>query len=133
MFSGPCFQQNQGLENLQPVSGSVSFEGKPTPGAVVLFLRAGDPDAKGLRIAGIVDEEGFFEMSTTVSAGTLPGVQEGSYIATVTWAKPINPDDKDSDMGPDLLPEKYKDHKTSTLRVEIEAGENVLNPFELAP
>lgn len=125
--------KTEGLEDLQPVSGSVSFQGQPTPGAVVMFFRKDDPEAKGLRIAGVVDDDGFFEMSTTVSAGTLPGVQEGSYIVTITWAKPINPDDRDSDMGPDLLPEKYKDYKTSNLPVEVVAGDNALDPFELVP
>ena len=28
----------EGLQNLQPVTGSVSFKGEPTPGAVVLFV-----------------------------------------------------------------------------------------------
>lgn len=130
---GLVSSNTEGLEDLQPVSGSVSFEGKPTPGAIVMFFRADDPDAKGLRIAGEVDDEGIFEMSTTVSAGTLPGVQEGKYLVSITWAKPLNPDDRDSDMGPDLLPEKYKDHKTSNLQVEIGAGENALDPFELVP
>ena len=124
--------KTEGLEDLQPVSGSVSFEGKPTPGAVVMFVRKDDPDEKGLRIAGVVDDEGFFEMSTSVAAGTLPGVREGSYIVTITWAKPNNPDDKDSDTV-EMLPAKYGDKTTSTLRAEVEVGENALDPFELVP
>ncbi len=123
----------EGLQNLQPVSGTVSFQGKPTPGAVVLFHPTADPDSFKKRIAGIVDEEGSFEMSTTVGAGTRPGVEPGSYKVTISWAERVDPNDKDSDMGPDLLPEKYKDHKTSGLTVEIETGSNELDPFELTP
>lgn len=126
-------KNTEGLQNLQPVSGAVSFQGKPTPGAVVLFHSVADPDSHKKRIAGIVDEEGSFEMSTTVGAGTRPGVEPGEYRVSISWAEPIDPDDKDSDMGPDLLPAKYKDYKTSELRVEIEIGNNELDPFELTP
>ena len=126
-------KDTEGLQNLQPVSGTVSFEGKPTPGAVVLFHPTDNPDSHEKRIAGVVDEEGSFEMSTTVGAGTRPGVEPGTYIVSISWAERIDPNDKDSDLGPDLLPEKYKDHKTSGLKIEIEAGNNELDPFELAP
>jgi hypothetical protein len=126
-------KNTEGLQNLQPVSGTVSFQGKPTPGAVVLFHPAADPDSYKKRIAGIVDDEGSFEMSTGVSAGMRPGVEPGQYKVTISWAEPIDPNDRDSDMGPDLLPVKYKDHKTSGLMVEIEAGSNELDPFELTP
>src|SRR5260370_40888358 len=61
-------KNTEGLTNLQPGSGTVSFEGKPTPGAVVLFHPAADPDSHKKRIAGIGDEEGCFEMITTVGA-----------------------------------------------------------------
>jgi hypothetical protein len=126
-------KDTEGLRNLQPVSGTVSFQGKPTPGAVVLFHPSADPDSFKKRIAGIVDEEGLFEMSTTVGAGTRPGVEPGAYRVSISWAEPIDPNDKDSDMGPDLLPVKYKDHSTSGLTVEIETGSNELDPFELTP
>jgi hypothetical protein len=126
-------RNTDGLQNLQPVSGTVSFQGKPTPGAVVLFHPADDPDSHQKRIAGIVDEEGAFEMSTTVSAGTRPGVEPGTYKVSITWAEPINPNDRDSDMGPDLLPVKYKDHTTSGFEVEIGTGNNELEPFEPTP
>jgi hypothetical protein len=128
---GPS-SKTEGLEDLHPVSGSVSFEGKPTPGAIVMFFRTDDLKAKGVRIAGVVDDEGVFEMNTGVAAGALPGVKEGKYFVTVTWTKLDNPDDRDSDVI-DLLPEKYKDPNFSPLRADVEAGENVLNPFELVP
>jgi hypothetical protein len=121
----------EGLEDLQPVVGSISYNGQPTPGAIVMFIGEGASEGPGPRIAGIVDDDGTFEMSTTVSAGTLPGVQEGKYIVTVSWNKKVDPDDKDSDDGPDLVPEIYKDPATSPLRAEILAGENELDPFDL--
>jgi hypothetical protein len=98
-----------------------------------LFHPVADPDSHEKRIAGVVDEEGAFEMSTTVGAGTRPGVEPGAYKVSISWAERIDPNDKDSDMGPDLLPVKYKDHTTSGLSVEIDTGSNELEPFELAP
>jgi|SRR5579872_620254 len=129
--TGPS-RNTEGLEDLQPVSGSVSFEGKPTPGAIVMFFRADDLNAKGVRVAGVVDDDGFFEMTTGVADGMLPGVKEGTYFATITWTKRVDPDDKDSDTI-DLLPEKYNAPTTANLKVEIKAGENALEPFVLTP
>jgi hypothetical protein len=126
-------KNTEGLQNLQPVTGSVSFEGKPTPGALVLFLDAGDPESTDRRIAAIVDDDGSFVMNTTVGLGSRPGVEPGEYVVAISWSKPVDPTDHDSDMGPDLLPAKYKDYKTSGLRVEIVGGRNELDPFELAP
>jgi hypothetical protein len=124
--------KTEGLEDLQPVSGSVSFEGKPTPGAIVLFFPINNPKERGIRIAGEVDEEGIFEMMTGVSQGALPGVKEGKYVVTVTWTKLENPDDKDSDVI-DLVPVRYGDPEKSPLRAEVVDGENELKPFELVP
>ena len=124
-------KDTKGLENLQSVVGSVEFQGKPTPGAIVMFFRDEKPDPKAPRIAGIVDEDGSFEMQTTVAVGTRPGVKAGKYIVTVSWNEKVDPADKDSDDGPDRVPSIYKDPATSTLRVEIEEGDNDLDPFVL--
>jgi hypothetical protein len=126
-------KNTEGLENLQAVTGSVSFEGQPTPGAIVLFLPVEEPDRFTYRVAGTVDENGAFEMQTSVPEGTRPGVAPGEYFVTISWNEPIDPRDRDSDDGPDLVPSRYKDHKTSGLRVEIVEGTNELQPFELTP
>jgi hypothetical protein len=121
----------EGLENLQPVTGSVTFKGAPTPGAIVMFVPQGKSEGPVPRIAGVVEEDGTFEMSTTVAVGTLFGVQPGKYFATVSWNHKVDPNDRDSDDGPDLVPSIYKSHLTSPLRVEIHDGENELDAFEL--
>ena len=123
----------EGLQNLQPVSGSVTFKGEPTPGAIVLFFPADDPEYPDRRIAGVVEEDGSFVMKSTVDLGSRPGVEPGEYLVAISWNQPVNPRDKDSDEGPDLLPEKYKNYKTSLLSVEILPGTNELDPFELTP
>ncbi len=122
-----------GLEDLQPVTGSVSFEGQPTQGAHVQFVEASDPESTDRQIAAVVEEDGSFEVRTAVGAGSRPGARPGEYVVTISWNQRENPRDRDSDMGPDLLPAKYKDHKTSDLRVEVLEGTNELHPFELTP
>ena len=122
----------EGLDDLQPVTGSVLFEGKPTPGAVVLFVPSLKPESFRYRVAGIVDEDGNFEMQTTVPEGTRPGVAPGKYLVMVSWTEPIDPYDKDTDLR-ELLPEKYTVAMSSGLRVEIDQGPNELEPFELTP
>ncbi|HEY3969608.1 MAG TPA: hypothetical protein VGM05_33955 [Planctomycetaceae bacterium] len=96
-----------------------------------MFFREGKIDPRAPRIAGIVEDDGSFEMSTTVSEGTLPGVQEGKYVVTISWVKKINPDDRDSDDGPDLLPGMYKAQVSSPLRADVKQGDNELDVFEL--
>jgi hypothetical protein len=123
----------EGLQDLQAVTGSVSFEGKPTPGAVVLFLPADAAESSTYRVAGTVGEDGSFEMCTTVPEGTRPGVAPGDYVVTISWNELVDPRDRDSDEGPDLVPSRYKDHRTSGLRVEIVEGNNELEPFVLIP
>src|SRR5262249_32071285 len=112
--------------------GSVSFEGKPTPGATVQFLPVDEPEKFTYYVAGVVDEDGSFKMETSVPEGMRPGVAPGEYLVIISWNKLVNPRDRDSDDGPDLVPSKYKDYKTSGLRVEIVEGENDLDPFELS-
>jgi hypothetical protein len=126
-------KNTEGLQNLQPVTGSVAFEGQPAPGALVFFFPADEPESQDRRIAGVVEEDGSFQMQTTVGEGTRPGVEPGEYLVTITWTRLVNPYDHDSDDGPDLLPEKYKGHATSGLRVEIFEGANELEPFLLTP
>ena len=127
---GPA-KDTPGLQNLHSVVGSVVYKGRPTPGAIVMFFKEGKVDGQGLRIAGTVDEDGDFEMETTVSAGTRLGVQPGKYIVTVSWNEKVDPSDKDSDDGPDLVPTAYKVPGTSTLRAVVEEGDNQLEPFVL--
>jgi hypothetical protein len=115
------------------VTGSVSFEGKPTPGAIVLFYPADDPTSAEYRVAGVVDEDGAFEMMTTVPEGSRSGVAPGEYVVTISWNKLVDPKDRDSDLGPDLVPGKYRDFKTSGLRAEVGEGPNEIPCFELTP
>ena len=125
-------QGTEGLEDLQPVTGRVSFDGNAPAGAVVLFIPAQGPASFSYRIAGVVEEDGSFEMQTTVPEGTRPGVAPGNYLVGISWTELVDPDNRDSDER-DLLPEKYKDPRSSGLRTNVEEGTNELPAFVLTP
>jgi hypothetical protein len=96
-----------------------------------MFIPQAKSDDPIPRMAGIVDDDGNFEMSTSVGAGTLPGIKPGKYFVTVTWNEKVDPTDKDSDDGPDLVPSHYSSYQSSPLRAEVSAGGIELKPFVL--
>ena len=53
-------------EQLQvfPVSGQVFFDGKPTPGAIVVFFPVDDPDQIRPHPRATVDRDGNFKLTT---------------------------------------------------------------------
>ncbi len=70
---------------------------------------------------------GRFRLST---GGTFDGAPAGSYAVTIIYLSPETKVD-DQNAGPDLLKGKYRAAATTPLRVEIKAGDNELDPFEL--
>ncbi len=61
-----------------PVSGTVTFDGKPIEGAVVMFV----PVDKGETASGATDTQGKFTLNT--ASATTPGAVPGSYKVSVT-------------------------------------------------
>lgn len=108
-----------------PVSGTVTFDGKPIAGAAVLLM----PEAPGRPATGETDESGNFTMMTFEPGdGALPG----KHAVTVTKKKVTGLlADKDGlSVGEApggmkvewLLPQKYSDPKTSGFTVEVKSG-----------
>ena len=124
----------QELQNLAKVQGAVSYKGKPVDGASITFYRCDSADA-GPSVASVatVEPDGRFAVQSIVSGGSRSGMIPGKYVATISWVKPKNPSDRDSDLGPELLPKKYQDQNKSGLEFEIRPGQNSLEPIELAP
>ncbi|HEY3965854.1 MAG TPA: carboxypeptidase-like regulatory domain-containing protein [Planctomycetaceae bacterium] len=105
-----------------PVTGKVTFAGKPLPRAVVTLTPADlPPGAKWEAPAtgGVTDEDGEFELST-YNAGD--GAPAGTYFVTVSC------EDREAKRSggeyPELLPEKYQNPASSGLKVTIREGEN---------
>ncbi len=136
-----CGSDKTGLGRLCEVTGEVTFKGVPCPGAIVHFVPKTDDVGEKLPSVSagepqpfaIVEEDGTFSVTTAVPEGSKKGAPPGEYLIAITWSKPLDPTDKDSGNGPNLLPDKYKSPKYSTLEVEVTEGKNVIPAFELEP
>ncbi|HEY0983218.1 MULTISPECIES: hypothetical protein [unclassified Schlesneria] len=120
-----CFSSTGVSEGIYPVEGSVFVNGEPAEFANVLFVPK-DSDAQPA--SAVVGPDGAFRLTTQRQ---FDGAEPGEYTVTISWAKPLNPNLREPDYGPELLPKKYQDPKKSDLVVEVEPTKNVLEPFEI--
>jgi hypothetical protein len=115
-----------------PIKGKVIVAGKPASGALLIFLKGTGVDS--VSGSAMAAEDGTFSVESSMKNGLPPG----SYSVAITWPdtsikltpgqimQGARPED-----GPDLLKGKYSDHKTSNLRVEVNAGMTEIPTFEL--
>jgi hypothetical protein len=132
-----------GEENLPvfPVSGKIDFQGRPTPGAiVVLHPFEGPPEAR--RPSAVVKEDGSFQVGMYA---TDDGAPAGKYRVTVVWNVPMSgrpaaepstdpdemSDDDETDEVINQLPERYADPHLSGLTIEVKSEPLSLEPFHL--
>jgi len=114
-----------------PMKGSVTSQGKPLPGAMVMMFL--DGDERGQTATGVTGEDGVFSISTGVDVGIPPG----TYTVTVTWPDPgLKPTPAQLMAGnrpdqPDLLQGKYASRANSTIKTEVTTSTLVLAPFEV--
>lgn len=110
-----------GTKSPQPVRGRVLMDGVPVPNAYVVF-HALDPDPKKAPVRtgdAFAEADGSFVLSTYKA---WDGVPAGNYVATVVLRDPYYlPSGK---VGPNRLPERYEQAKTSDLRATIKSGPN---------
>jgi hypothetical protein len=104
----------------QPVRGKVLFEGQPVPGAYVV-LQATAKERRRLRADALTGPEGSFTLSTYVANDGAPA---GEYAVTVVWRRPFF--DATGKPGPNRLPPRYADLKTTPLKARIKSGANEL-------
>jgi hypothetical protein len=114
------------LKKTYPVKGQVYYQGNPATGATVFFHPKNNPDDPWLKPSGIVDEKGFFTL-TSYRAGD--GVPAGPYAVTIIWLpKGYKGPIEDANQ----LPERYSKMETSGVTVEVKGqAENNLEPFNL--
>lgn len=105
-----------------PVTGKLTFDGKPPAGAQIT-LHPVSAGVEGVAPSGAVKPDGSFQVSA-YQAGD--GAPPGDYVATVQWFKF---DEKLGGAGPNVIPAKYTDPKTSPIKVTIKAG----GPTEVEP
>jgi len=113
-----------------PVHGSAVFNGKPPVGATVIF----NPlplDRMATPSRGMVKADGSFQLSTY---GSEDGAPEGEYAVTLYWPGKRTgkkAESEDEEIPPDQLGNRYFDAASSKIKVQVKAGENKLEPFQL--
>lgn len=102
---------------LFPVSGTVSVDGQPPTGLVLIFHPEGTGGQAG---SASTDAGGAFR---AVFDGR-PGLPAGRYAVTATWPDPAKRDEGGMSMGqtadpPDLLKRRYAMPTRSQIKVEV--------------
>jgi len=113
--------------DVQPVEGQVMWNGKPLEGAQVVFCPQGDAAAGVSAPRARTGPDGRFHLGTYDKAD---GAPEGQYVVTVVDF-PLLRTGSEAIPGPNVLPQKYANPKTSDLRAQIAKGPNVLPALQL--
>jgi hypothetical protein len=128
--------------DVSPVRGKVVYKGLGVPQATVIFfpLDASDETARKMRPFAYANGEGQFEVKTYVDGdGAPPGKYKVSIIAP-SGPPPRSTRDRPADAPiitgpvvsiPPAIIRKYANVDTAGIEVEIQDGENNLDPFVL--
>jgi hypothetical protein len=111
-----------GLETA-PVSGKVTYKGKPLPNGTVMFVPGEGPAAYGE-----IGKDGAYRLST----GNIDGAVLGNHKVSITALQNVGealPEQR-SPTPSSLLPAKYLNHENSGLTAEVKRGKNEVN-FDL--
>jgi hypothetical protein len=110
-----------------PVSGSVSFDGKPATGALIVLHPKGKSASAAPKARAQVEADGTFRFSTYDSGD---GVPPGEYVATITWYQ-LTKQGGEVKAGPNVLPPKFANPKTSPWEVRVAETGATLPPLKL--
>lgn len=124
-------QKPSNLPAQYPVSGTISLDGKPLPGAGIMFLPRGD--TRGTGAMAMTDPTGKYTLKTDHGG---PGAPEGEYAVTIS--KVMNRDGTPYVPNPDVaeageretLPGTYSDSMKTILKANVPKGGDTIN-FEL--
>ena len=107
-----------------PVSGKVSYKGKPPVGAIVVLHALNVDDTSDVAPSGTVKSDGSFAITVYEPDD---GAPQGDYVATIQWRRMVN-GPGGSGAGPNVLPPTYASPKTSPIKVSVGNG-----PVEVPP
>jgi hypothetical protein len=111
---------------VHPVSGEVTFNGKPAAGAFVVFhSKQGDASFPAPR--AYVDPQGRFSLSTYDGGD---GAPVGEYAVTLVLEPQIKKDGEYV-QGANVLPPKYSKPRTTTVVARVAEGTNTV-PIKIA-
>jgi hypothetical protein len=110
---------------VHPVTGTVTFNGKPMNGAIVTFNPLNPTDKFSPSPSGVANAEGVYKLTTY---NTADGAPVGEYLVTLYWpGQRRGLPNEEGDLPPDQLKEAYANKKTSKLRGKVEAKDNVVD------
>jgi hypothetical protein len=133
----------KGRLDVSPVRGKVTYNGHGVPNSTVIFfpVDASDERAAKMRPSADADGSGQFEIKTYVTGdGAPPGKYRVSIIAPMgpppTSSKDRKADEVVATGGaavnvPPAIVKKYANVDTAGIEVEVQEGQNDLEPFEL--
>lgn len=113
---------------VEPVSGTVTLNGKPLPNAVVRFMPKPqeDPQAVKMLAMGETDDQGRYTLQVFDGpAGAVVGVNR----VTISTAKSIDDGTEEGARTPEKVPPKY--NSQTTLEFEVPAGGTDSANFDL--
>jgi len=119
-----------GGNNLPKVSGTVTVDGAPADGCVLIFYPEGSRNASA---TGTADAAGKF----TIVTNAKPGIAAGKYKVTANWPDPSKRATAEdlqkgiSKDAPDLLGGRYISPERSPLTAEVTASTKDLPAFQL--
>lgn len=106
---------------VHPVTGQVTFQGKPAAGAFVVFHAKTDKD-KFPPPTAQVDKQGNFKLGTYSREDGAPA---GEYAVTVVL-RPTVEKNGEFEQGPNLLPPQYSKPDTTKLNIHVADGANTV-------
>ena len=105
-----------GGDNLIPVEGTVSFDGKNLPHGSIAFHPDTSKGNKATQAAGGEISDGQFRLKTFDRNGAPPGWYKVTLISTSP------PDPEKYEVPKSLIPEKYTQVDTPPLTIEVKPG-----------
>ena len=126
-----CSSRDSNLPQQYPVSGVVTLDGKPLPGAGVMFLPRGN--TRGTGAYGMTDETGKYSLKTDHGG---EGAPEGEFAVTISRVvnrdgTPYVPNPNAAEAGErETLPAIYWDSMKTILSANVPKGGKSID-FEL--
>lgn len=144
------------LSGAAPVSGTVTYQGKPLEGATVMFRKQGQDLTSGGLATATTDAQGIFALQSRVGpTDVVDGVVPGEYQVIISKSIPPNgmseadykqklaeedkimaekgvvPPDKQTPPKVEMLPAQYSDSQKTTLKATVPAGGDTSLKFDL--
>ncbi len=121
-LSGAC---NRSTLKLHPVKGNVTYKGKATEGASVVFQPVNGVSAEHPMAYADVKGDGTFQLRTEPHGA---GAVAGEYNVLIMWYGSATGEALDAKS---KLPAKYADPANPILKATVKEGPNELEPYAL--